>query len=216
MKKWPWVITILYGIIIIIFTWPVAYIAFYSPKEASSEIHIFGNLVYWAWLLVMVLGQVALLVIPVNVATRRPVTKRAIIYPVIFSGLMMAGLAVGVVWSIAETVMQENAIGGHLWWIALLVLLLMWALWGYIFFKWSKHSEPRNFIEKICRALFKGSILELLIAVPTHVVARYRDYCCAGAMTFLGIGIGGAVMLFSFGPGVFFLFIERWNRLHPK
>jgi hypothetical protein len=52
--------------------------------------------------------------------------------------------------------------------------------------------------------------------VPTHIVARARDYCCAGFYTFLGIAFGVAVMLFSFGPGVFFLFAARWKRLHPR
>jgi hypothetical protein len=34
-------------------------------------------------------------------------------------------------------------------------------------------------------------------------------------MTFVGLTMGFSVMLFSFGPGVFFLFVERWRRLHP-
>lgn len=67
-----------------------------------------------------------------------------------------------------------------------------------------------------CRLWLKGSILELLVAVPTHVVARHRDYCCAGFLTFCGIVFGAAVMLLSSGPGVFFLFVERWKRLHPQ
>ena len=48
--------------------------------------------------------------------------------------------------------------------------------------------------------IFQGSVLELMIAVPTHIVARYRDYCCAGAMTFIGLTMGSSVMLFAFGP----------------
>lgn len=211
MKKWPWLIAILYGLIIVIITWPLEKIAFYTPKEHSTQVNLFGGWAYWAWLLVMILGEVALLTIPVNVTSSRPLTKKSVIYSVIFSSLMMAGLALGLVWSI-----MEGKTGENLWWIGTLVLILVWVLWGYIFFKWSQKLEPRNFIEKMCRALFKGSVLELLIAVPTHVVARYRDYCCAGAMTFLGIGIGLAVMLFSFGPGVFFLYAERWERLHPR
>jgi len=61
-----------------------------------------------------------------------------------------------------------------------------------------------------------GSILELLIAVPTYVVARYRDYCCGGFITFVGLAMGAAVMLFAYGPAVFYLFAERWKRLHPN
>ena len=54
------------------------------------------------------------------------------------------------------------------------------------------------------------------IAVPTHIVARSRDYCCAGFMTFFGLTMGISVMLFAFGPAVFFLYIDRWRRLHPE
>jgi hypothetical protein len=64
--------------------------------------------------------------------------------------------------------------------------------------------------------MLRGSFLELLIAVPTHIVARSRDYCCAGAYTFIGIALGLAVMLLSFGPGVFLLFVDRWKQRHPQ
>ena len=63
--------------------------------------------------------------------------------------------------------------------------------------------------------MLRGSILELLVAVPTHIVARSRDYCCAGFMTFIGLTLGISVMLFSYGPAVFFLYVDRWRRLHP-
>jgi len=75
--------------------------------------------------------------------------------------------------------------------------------------------EPDDLVSRQCRCLLKGSVLELLIAVPTHIVARYRDYCCAGFMTFIGLTMGVSVMLFAYGPAVFFLFAERWKRLHP-
>ena len=80
----------------------------------------------------------------------------------------------------------------------------------------SRNANPADFVSQQCRLLLKGSILELLIAVPTHLLARSRDYCGAGFMTFVGITLGIAVMLFSFGPAVFFLFVDRWKRLHPE
>jgi len=51
--------------------------------------------------------------------------------------------------------------------------------------------------------------------VPTHIVARHRNECCAGCFTFIGLTMGISVMLFSFGPSVFFLYAARWKRLHP-
>jgi hypothetical protein len=91
-----------------------------------------------------------------------------------------------------------------------------WGGWALIFWRLSRTTEPRDFVSRVCKSLLKGSILELLIAVPTHIVARCRDYCCAGFMTFVGLTMGMSVMLFSFGPGVFFLFVARWRRLHAE
>jgi hypothetical protein len=34
-------------------------------------------------------------------------------------------------------------------------------------------------------------------------------------MTFIGLMMGISVMLFSFGPAVFLLYVERWKQLHP-
>jgi hypothetical protein len=63
--------------------------------------------------------------------------------------------------------------------------------------------------------LLAGSILELLIAVPTHIIARWRNYCCAGFMTFWGLVTGLSVLLFAFGPGMFILFVRRLHSVTP-
>jgi hypothetical protein len=94
--------------------------------------------------------------------------------------------------------------------------LLTWCLWSLIFFRLGRKEKAGDFIQRQSRTLLRGSILELLVAVPTHIVARQRDYCCAGFMTFIGLAMGISVMLFSFGPAVFFLFVARWRRLHPS
>jgi hypothetical protein len=79
----------------------------------------------------------------------------------------------------------------------------------------ARGQEPRGFLLRQCRRLLQGSVITLLVAVSTHIVARYRNYCCAGFMTFIGITFGLAVLLLSFGPGIYFLYVERWKKLHP-
>jgi hypothetical protein len=212
---------ILYGLIILSLTLPVTIVAFYPVSESLGQqvgevaMGYLTQWYYWIWLVVVLLSQTALLVVPVRIVEKRPVTKKTILLPIIAVALMMGLLACGLALAINETILQD-ALYSPMWWVSYGILALTWILWISIFWRWSKNLEPRNFIEKQCRYLFRGSILELLIAVPTHIIARYRDYCCAGFATFVGIAFGLSVMLFSFGPGIFFLYAERYKRLRPR
>jgi hypothetical protein len=212
MKRWAWLVAILYGAIICLLLPPVYHLAF-ATQGRPTQAELFRA--EWWWLLaVMAVGQGVLLAVPVRVESRRPVTRRPLAMTIAAGALMMSALVVGAFCSIYEFGFHDA--GGH-WtiWTALGLGLGAWCGWGWIFFRMSRMVEPADFVSRMCRWLFKGSILELLIAVPTHIVARYRDYCCAGVMTFIGLTMGISVMLFSFGPGVFFLFAARWRRLHP-
>jgi hypothetical protein len=112
--------------------------------------------------------------------------------------------------------MRDKALDDWFRWGAIVAGVVIWCVWAVLFYRSSHGVEPSGVISHQCRLMFRGSILELLVAVPTHIVARSRDYCCAGAMTFVGLTLGISVMLFSFGPAVFFLYAARWRRLHPE
>jgi hypothetical protein len=129
---------------------------------------------------------------------------------------MAGALVMGAGLSILELLLRDDAVDGSSGWGIPGIGVLIWAIWSAVFYSVGRNSNPADVISRQCRLLLKGSILELLIAVPTHIVARYRDYCCAGVLTFFGITMGIAVMLFSFGPSVFFLYAARWKRLHPQ
>jgi hypothetical protein len=215
MKRWAWLVAGLYGLIIIALTVPAILLAFAPKVKLSDAGEVFGTAGYWIWIAVMVLGQFALLAVPVRFASRRPITRGALWPTVLAGGLMAGGLVVGAGFSIVETVFGPHNVGN--WpWIAVVGGVCVWGIWSAVFFRLSRSMEPTDWLSRQCRALLKGSILELLIAVPTHIVARSRDYCCAGFMTFIGLTMGISVMLFSFGPAVFFLYADRWKKLHPK
>ncbi len=218
MKKWGLVVLALYGAIILIFTLPVCILAFFSfdPKNninTKALLEIFTNWPYWAGFALFLAAQAALLDVHVNIAQRRPVTKGSIIPVVLFSSLLMALLVAGIALAVHETITKSSSIKDRLIFV---LLLVSWLVWGYVFHRWSLKLSPESFLERVRQHFFRGSILELLVAVPLHIVARYRNYCCAGFNTFVGIVFGLAVMLCSFGPGVFFLFAKRWQKLHPE
>ena len=221
MKRWALVVAGLYLLILVVLTLPVAVLSF--PKmihdsKLTEMLGVYAWAPYWLWAGVMALGQMALLAVPVKITSRRPVTRRSLLTPILAAGLMLGGLALGAVYSLGEFALypKHQDWGGPLMWGGIGFGLLTWVVWTVLFYRLSRTSDPSELISRQCRSLLKGSILELLVAVPTHLVARSRDYCCAGFMTFIGITLGLSVMLFSFGPGVFFLFVDRWKRLHPK
>ncbi|MDD5073031.1 MAG: hypothetical protein PHX64_05000 [Candidatus Omnitrophica bacterium] len=233
MKRFAIAVVLLYGVILFVLTVPVFLAAFYPELTYDNAIEVIASLRYWVLFAVMLICQAALLGIPIETGSNRPIRKRSIIYSVIAISFVMTGLAVGIFAAITETVIKGPE--GYSWlilglnfseakeWLAkppvqiyIISFIAVWFLWGAVFYRWSKKYDPRNFVERKCRLMFKGSVLELLVAVPTHIIARSRDYCCAGFSTFIGIALGISVMLLSFGPGVYFLFLDRWKKLHPQ
>ena len=226
MKYWGIVVVLLYVFMLIVVLMPLAVLsvsgvepepgtAWWQAFLAQIRGSFFSGRDSWGgggYLAVAALAQAAFLLVPVKLAGKRPVTKRTIIPLVMTASFMVGLLAAGVVLAVNETIRK----GGYDTWsfsVILAVFLSLWLFWARVFFLWSRKMEPAGMVNRQCRYLFKGSILELLIAVPAHILARHRDYCCAGAQTFIGIAFGISVMFFSFGPGVFFLFARRWEHL---
>jgi len=102
-------------------------------------------------------------------------------------------------------------------WIAVLIVAVLWVSWFFFFRRYARLQEsPEKITDRLTSFLLKGSILELLIAVSCHIIVRKRGDCSAPTFTFFGIAAGLAVMLASFGPGVFWLFVKRARRITPR
>jgi len=208
-------VVVLYFFILFALTAPLIFVAFYPEVPGLVALSPILDWKYWLGMGVLLAAQAIMLLAPVELALERPPTRRSVLWPILASGLMIGVLGAGVALSLNEFFRKENADSGS---VALpgAALLGLWGVWTLVFYRTSRDTPPMDVITRQCRYLLKGGILELLVAVPTHIVARARDYCCAGFYTFLGIAFGVSVMLFSVGPGVFFLFAARWKRLQPQ
>ncbi len=171
------------------------------------------------WVGILVLIQAALLAVPVVLTRQKPVRKRSVWATVLASGLCMALLLGTLLLDLDLFLVGENdkaplyRFGSEgLLWAILAVALLAWVGWAWVFYRSWRAEVSEDWVARICRFLLAGSILELLVAVPCHIASRRREDCCAHFGTFLGLATGTAVMLFSFGPGVLFLFAERMRR----
>jgi len=218
MKRWAFVVAVLYFAILAVLTAPALLLAFpWGKMGPDALLSTYSGWGYWVFIAVLAVAQFALLAVPVRLADKRSVSRGSL-WPTVIAGGFAAGLlAIGAVFSILAFLFQDDPPGGDdAIWISIGIGAASWALWAAVFHRKSRTLAPDKLGTKQVRTLLGGSVLELLIAVPTHIVARHRDNCCADMATFFGIIFGVAVMLFAYGPAVFYLFVERWRRLHPE
>jgi len=216
MKNWAWMVAVLYAAVLLTLTLPTCLLAFAPGLKITEAVQAFAYLPYWVWLLLMILSQMALLAVPVRIASRRPLTRGPIWRTILAGGLAAGFLVAGIFLSLYEFLTRLQSGGNWCFLVAAILGVLTWIGWAIVFCRVSRKEDAPDIVSRQCRCLIKGSILELLIAVPTHVVARYRDYCCAGVLTFIGLTMGISVMLFAYGPAIYFLFAARWRHLHPQ
>jgi hypothetical protein len=217
VKTWAGLVVGLYGLTLAVLALPLTMVLFQDdlPKAAG----IYHEWPFWIWCALMVLDQAALLALPVGATPGRPVRRRQLVSAVLGIGFAIAALCGTGVASVLAVVFGDKSpslgpidvtLGA-----GTLVIAVSWATWGFVFWKYAAQRDPNSAVSGAMRWLLRGSVLELLVAVPAHVLVRRRDDCCAPLATSAGIATGLSVMLMSFGPGVLFLYRRRAKALQP-
>jgi len=225
-KRWPVITVLLYALwVSVVFTPVIFCVAFwlghlYVPEFdelADSLITFYGEFwPFWIFCVVLIVSQMLLLIIPVRIVKKRPKPQRGLWLTAIAAGALFAIVVLGIVWSIAAAIFGDNSIAGIVLLLALIFLLINWIVWSCIFRAFARNADPHSYIRRLIKWLLRGTILELLVAVPSHVIVRHKDICCADCVTAAGIATGLAVMLISFGPGIYFLYAEHIKSKKPK
>ena len=216
MKRLALVTVLLYVATLLLLALPVGFAAFAERWHDISQITngFFKEPLAWMWLGIWAVGfgliQAALLVVPVRLADERPVGRRHIFWP-IAAVILLAGLLIfAAVAAVLET-LENTTCDNKGWFIFPYVGVgILWLIWTFLFGFYTGNRPPRQFMARLVRWLVAGSILEFLIAIPAHVLARCRNYCCAGFGTFWGLAVGISVLLIAFGPAAFMLFARRY------
>lgn len=235
MKRWAVLTVLLYALALLALTVPVILVAFAGKSSftVKSAAQIYLQWGYWLWLAVLVGGQALLLLLPLKITQRKFIPRRTLKMPCIVTAFFIANLFFAGVVDILCAAFREEGFNAFSYLVpfnpsldnpkgleiivaAVVTLLAFWVIWTIIFRHFADSDDPDSLLKRAVRWLLRGSILELLVAVPSHVIVRRRDDCCAPAGTFWGIATGIAIMLLCFGPGVYFLFAERIQRLKPK
>lgn len=202
MKFWAILTIALYLLCISVIVVPL----FLTLTKELEVLKIFYNML----VPILVVAQGVLLLVPVGIVRERPVRRRGIVVSAVVVAIPMSILSFGFIYSVALMIWGESSLDKYLDEVLLLtVLAIFWLVWGAAFMKSCADRDRLSITSRLTRWLLRGSILELLVAIPSHIISRHRKECCAPDITLLGIAMGLAVALMSFGPGVFFLFAQR-------
>jgi len=224
--KWPFVTIMLYGVFFVLFLIPIVFAIFLMlgrPNTNITDICLedFGEfyvglftivepgvLIAWAIILAILAAQACLLIVPVRIKHQWPKKRRGFWFPAIIAAMLYTVLLFFAAISVMAAAWGDE-VSEPVFWILVGILPLNWIGWSVAFCLFSRSMEPESFIRRLMRWLIGGSILELLIAVPSHIIVRHRDVCCAHGLTAAGLTTGLAVIFFAFGPGLYFLYADR-------
>jgi hypothetical protein len=166
--------------------------------------------IVWIPIAIVLSGQALLLFLSVDTSWRRLKPRAHVLVSCSVTAMLVAlltcaalfSLAVGVYGDHADKALFDPTLGQ-----VLAAWAFLWLLWGFLFYRHVRDST--DVVSRAVSWLIKGSVLELLIAVPCHIVVRARGDCSAPAVTGFGITTGIAIMLLAFGPSVLLLYKKR-------
>lgn len=214
MRKWGIVVSLVYAVIVVGLLVPALLTlatdnSFLSRDFSRNLSDMYGDLQTWFFVAIFLSGQIILLFLSVDTSRRwlRPRAHIAVSCAVtaVFAGF----LTFSVICSLAGAVESEKVFnlftssGASI----AISIAIFWIVWGVVFYLYLRNSSDA--ITRAVAWLLRGSVLELLIVVPCHVIVRRRGDCSAPIVTGFGISSGIAIMLLCFGPSVLFLYKKR-------
>ena len=220
MRWWGILITILYALVLVLI-YSLGMDLLTDGDFSSSDS---GYVIWLASAIALpLLCQIALLAVTVD-ARRKWLRKRRHIAVSIASIAIALGLlTAGVMFALWAVIAGDNAFDflDNCNWctehnvqiivlITVLPTLVFWGIWTLIFRRYFGKRDDQAM--PLFRWLYGGSVLELLIVVPCHVLVRSRGDCSAPILTGYGIATGLAVMLLAFGPGVIYLYLSQMDK----
>ena len=204
MRKWGVVITLFYSLVVLLLIVPGA------VRIAQGELLIiYKQYITWFPIVIVIGGQALLLFLSVDTSFQRLKPRAHILVSCVAAGTLWALLSGAAIFSLGCGIYGDRFGGKFLDHYVLACWGALWALWLVLFYAYFRNASSS--ITRVTSWLLKGSVLELLIAVPAHVAARRRHDCSAPAFTSFGIATGIAIMLLCFGPSVLLLYKKRLN-----
>lgn len=224
MKRWGTVITVFYTLVVAVLLVP-GFMLLVDKGSTVSKVYegflrIYQHWLPWIWIGILAGGQALLLFLSVDTSWRHAKPRQHVAVTAALTSFFAAVLTWSALFSLEVAVYGDKEpplFEGKeelFWWTVLGVWIGLWVVWSVIFYQvWRDSSNP---VSAAVSWLLKGSVLELLVTVPAHVIVRQRGDCSAPGVTAFGIVTGVAIMLLCFGPSVLALYKKRLDAYSRK
>jgi len=215
MKKWGWAVTLLYACVVVVLLVPAAVwlgVGFDSTGWFGFSSHVKEAYLTWfTWVIVAipVTGEALLLFLRVDTSQKRLKPRTHVLVSAVTGGFFLALLAFAAVFAFGVAIRGDKFLPDNLGVVAT-EILVAWVAWAVIFYR--VHRNSADAVSRAIAWLLRGSVLELLIAVPAHVIVRRRHDCSAPIATSFGIISGISIMLLAFGQSVLLLYKQRMDK----
>jgi hypothetical protein len=210
MRKWGIVIAIIYALIVLTLLVPALLLMVGGVTDfGDTVLSAYATGWYWIPAGIVICGEMALLFLTVDTSRQRLKPRAHILVSGTVAAALTAMLTAAAIWAIGFAARGDDfwsSFWEHAIYIAAF-LVGLWLLWGIFFYLYLRNSSAP--LTRVISWLLRGSVLELLIAVPCHIIVRRRQDCSAPIATSFGITTGIAIMLLSFGPSVLLLYKKR-------
>lgn len=220
MRKWGAVITVCYALILLLLVLPAAVMMLgyknLGGNLIRSILDSYKEWLVWAPVGILVAGEALLLFLSVDTSFKKLKPRAHIAVSCLVTATLWALLSGAAILSLGVGIYGDH-FGGHFFDNGFNILacwFALWVVWTIIFYLYFRNSSA--LISRATSWLLKGSVLELLIAVPSHVIVRRRDDCSAPVVTSFGIATGISIMLLCFGPSVLLLYKKRLNEYSSR
>ncbi|MGB6199843.1 MAG: hypothetical protein WBF35_09875 [Candidatus Acidiferrales bacterium] len=226
MRKWGIAITVVYALIVAGLLTPGAILMMgtdnfaantkWAGFEAALQLTYTSGIV-WLGVVVLICSEAALMFMRVDTSWQRLRPRAHIAVSGVVAAALTALLTAAAIWSIGFAARGDDFGNSFIIKSGVEIacfLLGLWLLWGIFFYFYLRGSSDA--VTRVISWLLRGSVLELLIAVPCHIIVRRRNDCSAPTVTSFGIATGIAIMLLAFGPSVLLLYKKRLDEYPRK
>ena len=216
MTKLRWVLLALYVIIVLgLFGMPFTDALDYPDWLLAFELLGDDLILVIVVLLATVISQTVFVFCSGTINLCQPIRKRRAFLPVVLAALLLTTLVVASFFSLVELI-KIDFDDASLLWVFWVLIGVNWIGWSIAFLVTYAQHDRYTVARKLLSALFRGSLLELLVAIPSHVIVSRRPGCLVGMFTGLGVSSGITVMLWAFGPGIILLFLRNKHRRESR